>query len=197
MWGIGVTSLMTLTVKPSVWRARKAASLPTPGPLILTSAIFIPCSIACFTASFAASCAANGVLFRDPLKPSLPALEAPITFPSLSVMVTMVLLKVDWMWITPVGTFFFSFFAEPFLLTVFAILYPLFWCFDSKVPGHIFTSYRVNSVPFLRSVLSPEQISLSFNLQIEGLRLPSFSFSPLRPSGDPSSSSRWCSSSGL
>ena len=46
LWGIGVTSLIILTENPSIWRARKAASLPTPGPFTLTSAVFIPCSIA-------------------------------------------------------------------------------------------------------------------------------------------------------
>ena len=78
-------------------KALMAASLPTPGPLTLTSADLIPCSMACFRAFCAASCAANGVLFLEPLKPCRPALEEATTFPRRSVIVMMVLLKVDWM----------------------------------------------------------------------------------------------------
>src|SRR5262249_48262874 len=52
----------------------------------------------------AAVCAAKGVLFREPLKPTLPALAQEMTFPILSVRVTMVLLKVAWTWASPVRT---------------------------------------------------------------------------------------------
>ena len=69
LWGIGVTSRMTLTLKPSTCNARIAASLPTPGPFTLTSAVLIPCSMACLRASWAANWAAKGVLFREPLNP--------------------------------------------------------------------------------------------------------------------------------
>jgi hypothetical protein len=48
-------------------------------------------------ASSAASCAANGVLLRDPLKPRDPALDQATVFPFTSVIVTTVLLNVDWM----------------------------------------------------------------------------------------------------
>ena len=49
----------------------------------------------------AASCAANGVDLREPLKPTLPADAQEMTFPSVSVIVTMVLLKELLMCATP------------------------------------------------------------------------------------------------
>src|SRR5438876_10488717 len=49
----------------------------------------------------AATWAANGVLLREPLKPTLPALAHVMTAPSPSVIVTIVLLKLAWMWATP------------------------------------------------------------------------------------------------
>jgi hypothetical protein len=54
----------------------------------------------------AASWAAKGVLFRDPLKPAVPALPQARTFPFGSVSVTTVLLKVDLMYTCPRGTDF-------------------------------------------------------------------------------------------
>src|SRR5437763_508793 len=45
----------------------------------------IPCSIALRAASSAASCAANGVLLREPLKPRDPALDHAIALPFTSV----------------------------------------------------------------------------------------------------------------
>src|SRR6266508_2365461 len=66
----------------------------------------IPCSIAFLAAASAASPAAYGVLFREPLKPAAPELDHVSTFPSGSVMVTSVLLKLDWMYAQPAGTFF-------------------------------------------------------------------------------------------
>src|SRR5512137_1018489 len=53
--------------------------------------------------------AANGVLLREPLKPTLPALAHVTTLPVPSVMVTMVLLKVAWMQAIPCVTPFPSF----------------------------------------------------------------------------------------
>jgi hypothetical protein len=50
--------------------------------------------------------AAKGVLFREPLKPTRPALPQLMTLPVVSVIVTIVLLNVDWMCACPVGTFF-------------------------------------------------------------------------------------------
>jgi hypothetical protein len=48
-------------------------------------------------ASPAATCAANGVDLREPLKPRAPAEDQLSTFPLTSVMVMMVLLNVLWM----------------------------------------------------------------------------------------------------
>src|SRR5512143_757798 len=97
LWGTGVTSLMDVTLNPVFWRARSADSRPGPGPLTKTSTLFIPASTAFLAASSAATCAAKGVLFREPLNPSTPALDQATVLPMLSVMVTIVLLNVDWM----------------------------------------------------------------------------------------------------
>src|SRR3954451_22324808 len=70
----------------------------------------MPCSIARRAASSAASCAANGVLLREPLNPREPADDHATVAPLMSVMVTMVLLKVDWMCAMPVETFLRTFF---------------------------------------------------------------------------------------
>jgi hypothetical protein len=52
--------------------------------------------MAFLAASSAAWLAAKGVLFLDPLKPATPELLQLNTFPSGSVIVTRVLLNVDW-----------------------------------------------------------------------------------------------------
>src|SRR5216117_272865 len=85
-----------------------AVSLPEPGPLTNTSTLVSPCSWARRAAASAASCAANGVDFREPLNPTLPALAHERVFPSRSVIVTIVLLNVDLIWACPWVTFFFS-----------------------------------------------------------------------------------------
>ncbi len=59
--------------------ARKAVSLPGPGPLIITSACFMPRSIDARIAFSAAACAAKGVLLRVPLNPQAPAEHQRIT----------------------------------------------------------------------------------------------------------------------
>ena len=70
MCGIGVTSFMLLISNPAVCNERMAASRPEPGPLTNTSTVFNPCSIAALAAVSAASPAAKGVLFLEPLNPS-------------------------------------------------------------------------------------------------------------------------------
>src|SRR5262245_35093873 len=52
----------------------------------------------------AAVWAANGVLLREPLHPALPALAHATTLPTLSVRVTIVLLKVACTWAMPTRT---------------------------------------------------------------------------------------------
>ena len=95
MCGIGVTSLIRVICRPTVSSARIADSRPAPGPLTNTSTVFSPCSIAILAAVSDADCAANGVDFLEPLKPSSPADAHEIALPWASEMVTIVLLKVD------------------------------------------------------------------------------------------------------
>ncbi len=70
-----------------------ADSRPEPGPVTYTSSCRMPHSMAFFAATSPARVAANGVLFRDPLKPWFPALAHVTVLPPMSVMVTMVLLN--------------------------------------------------------------------------------------------------------
>src|SRR5581483_1233168 len=107
--GIGVTSLMTVTVNPTAWRLRSADSRPAPGPFTNTCTWRMPSSAALRAAASAATCAANGVPLRAPLKPTEPAVAQTTTFPCGSVMVTTVLLKVEWMCTTPSLTSRFTF----------------------------------------------------------------------------------------
>lgn len=97
MCGMGDTSWIMVISRSQFVSARIADSLPAPGPFTKTSTDLKPCSFAAFAAVSAAICAANGVLFLDPLKPSEPALDQEIALPCASVMVTRVLLKEDWM----------------------------------------------------------------------------------------------------
>src|SRR5208283_6133240 len=99
--GIGVTSRIEVTVKPAAWMARSADSRPEPGPETSTSRVRMPCSDALRTASSAAIWAANGVDLREPLKPIVPADDHEIVLPWASVMVIIVLLKVEFTWATP------------------------------------------------------------------------------------------------
>src|SRR5438874_8077692 len=104
---------MDLISTPAACRARMADSRPDPGPLTRMSSERRPESLAAVAAAEAACWAAKGVPLREPLKPSVPALDQVTTFPSMSVMVTWVLLKEAWMWATPCTTWRFSFL--PFL----------------------------------------------------------------------------------
>src|SRR5262245_14714634 len=69
----------------------------------------MPCSIALWAASSAASCAANGVDLREPLKPFTPADDQATTLPETSVIVTMVLLNDAVMCAMPLWMFFLTF----------------------------------------------------------------------------------------
>src|ERR671911_1873875 len=86
-----------------------AVSRPEPGPFTNTSTLRMPCSMARRAAASAASCAANGVDLREPLKPTSPAEAQEMTAPVGSVMDTMVLLKVLLMCAWPSAIFFLSF----------------------------------------------------------------------------------------
>jgi len=70
----------------------------------------------CRAAFSVALCAANGVLFLAPLNPQPPAEAQETTPPFVSVIVTIVLLKVAWIWTTPLMTFFFTFLVLIFFL---------------------------------------------------------------------------------
>ena len=74
-----------------------AASRPEPGPRTNTSTCLTPCSMPFRAASSPARCAANAVDLREPLKPTVPELPHVMGLPCGSVIVMIVLLKVDWM----------------------------------------------------------------------------------------------------
>src|SRR6516225_6683602 len=99
--GSGVTSSIALTVKPAACKAVIADSRPDPGPFTLTSISFMPNFDARSAQVSAARWAANGVLLRLPLKPTVPADAKQSVSPLVSVMVTMVLLNVALMWAMP------------------------------------------------------------------------------------------------
>src|SRR5204863_147113 len=78
--------------RPMAFSARTADSRPGPGPLMRTSMFFTPHSCAARPQRSAATCAANGVDLREPLKPALPEVAQASVLPWRSVIVTMVLL---------------------------------------------------------------------------------------------------------
>ncbi len=95
MCGIGVESLIVIILNPLACKALNAVSLPEPGPLTSTDKVRIPASKAFAAAASAATCAAYGVDFLEPLNPFCPADAHEITFPLVSAIETIVLLKVD------------------------------------------------------------------------------------------------------
>lgn len=86
--------MIETTINPLACSERIAISRPEPGPLTKTSTWRSPCSIALRAACSAVTCAAYGVLLRDPLNPFAPALDQAMTLPVGSVRVTIVLLNV-------------------------------------------------------------------------------------------------------
>ena len=78
-----------------------ADSRPEPGPFTLTSISLSPNLVALSAAVSAARWAAKGVLLRLPLNPTVPAEAKQSTSPFVSVIVTIVLLKVAVMWAIP------------------------------------------------------------------------------------------------
>ena len=79
-------------------------------PLIIISSFCTPYSVALLTASSAATWAAYGVDFLEPLKPTDPPEVQTIVWPDVSEMLMIVLLKLAFMCATPEGTFFLVFF---------------------------------------------------------------------------------------
>src|SRR5262249_47807146 len=92
---------MALTFRPADCRAVTADSRPEPGPLTRTSISRTPNLVALSAPVSAARWAANGVRLRLPLHPTGPADAKHSVSPFVSVMVTMVLLKVALMWAMP------------------------------------------------------------------------------------------------
>src|SRR5712691_12946839 len=90
---MGVTSVIAVTSRPVASSARIAASRPAPGPRTNTSTTLRPRSSAFRAALSAATCAAYGVLLREPFQPAAPADDQAMTFPAGSAIETMVLLK--------------------------------------------------------------------------------------------------------
>src|SRR3954462_4928188 len=78
-----------------------ADSRPLPGPWTRTWTRRRPRFIASRPQFSAATVAANGVLFFEPLKPALPAEPHASVLPRMSVMVISRLLNVAEMWATP------------------------------------------------------------------------------------------------
>src|SRR4030095_13087044 len=109
LWGTGVTSEMLLILRPSAFSARPADARPGPGPLMRTSRFLTPHSCAARPAASAATCAANGVDLREPLKPAPPDVAHDSALPCRSVIVMIVLLKDAWMCAMPSDTFFLTF----------------------------------------------------------------------------------------
>src|SRR5690606_35023654 len=87
------------------------------------------CSIDVFAAVSAAICAAYGVDLREPLKPRAPAEDQEIAFPCASVIVTIVLLKVERMCAIPFSIFFFTRRLRVFVLRAMIISYLLYLLF--------------------------------------------------------------------
>src|SRR5689334_16742079 len=100
---------MLLIFNPSAFSARTADSRPGPGPLMRTSRFLTPYSCAARPADSAATCAANGVDLREPLKPAPPDVAHDSALPCRSVIVMIVLLKDAWMCAIPSDTFFLTF----------------------------------------------------------------------------------------
>ena len=94
LWGRGVTSSIALMDSPEACSAVMALSRPEPGPFTFTSTSLTPYLVAAEAAVSAARWAANGVLLRLPLKPTVPDEAQHNASPLGSVIVTNVLLNV-------------------------------------------------------------------------------------------------------
>src|SRR5690606_26033333 len=107
--GTGVMSEMLAILMPSAFSARTEDSRPGPGPLMRTSSVLMPYSSATRPADSAATCGANGVDWREPLKAAPPDVAQDSALPCRSVMVMIVLLKDAWTCAMPSDTLFLIF----------------------------------------------------------------------------------------
>src|SRR5919206_4576410 len=92
--GIGVTSLIDRICRPAAASAWIADSRPLPGPCTRTWTRFTPSPSASRAHASAATVAAKGVDFLEPLKPAFPDEAHATALPCMSVIVTVVLLNV-------------------------------------------------------------------------------------------------------
>src|SRR5690349_14555757 len=99
--GIGVTSRIETTRSPAEASAWMADSRPLPGPCTRTCTRRSPMFIASRAQFSAATVAANGVDFFEPLKPAFPADPHARVLPRMSVIVISRLLNVAEMCTTP------------------------------------------------------------------------------------------------
>src|SRR5918997_1510489 len=99
--GIGVTSRIETTRSPTEASAWMADSRPLPGPCTRTCTRRSPRFMASRPQFSAATVAANGVDFLDPLKPAFPAEPQASALPRMSVIVISRLLNVAEMWAMP------------------------------------------------------------------------------------------------
>ena len=125
-------SLIDRILNPLDCNALSAVSLPDPGPFTCTDKVLNPISYALPPASSAATCAAYGVDFREPLKPFDPAEDHEITFPFSSAIEIIVLLKVEFTKAMPEDIFFFS---------LFFFLNFVFGTFVSKLASVLFSVF--------------------------------------------------------
>src|ERR671914_2465943 len=98
---MGVTSRIETTRRPTEASAWIADSRPLPGPWTRTCTRRSPRFMASRPQFSAATVAANGVDFLDPLKPAFPADPHASALPRMSVMVMSRLLNVAEMWAIP------------------------------------------------------------------------------------------------
>src|SRR6266704_2548223 len=118
--GIGVTSRIERICRPAVASAWIADSRPEPGPWTRTWMRFTPRFSASRAACSAATVAANGVDFFEPLNPALPEEPHVIAFPCMSVIVMSVLLNVAVMWAMPsASTTFLARLAPAFAVAIY------------------------------------------------------------------------------
>src|SRR3954466_2878219 len=94
LWGMGVTSRMDTTRSPTEASAWMADSRPLPGPWTRTRTRRRPRFLASRPQFSAATVAANGVDFLEPLNPAFPAEPQARALPRMSVMVMSRLLNV-------------------------------------------------------------------------------------------------------
>src|SRR5262244_3452827 len=115
---------MLVILRPSALSARTADSRPGPGPLMRTSRFLTPHSCAALPAASAATCAANGVDLREPLKPAAPDVAHESALPWRSVIVMIVLLNEACTCAMPSETTFFAFLRTRAAVGALAILFP-------------------------------------------------------------------------